>query len=108
MKRPKSEVWAKWRGVLNEQSQSGQSVSRFCFERGLSSGQFFAWKKRIREADETRFVALELAVPEARWSRPALTSRGIEVKLFGGRSLVVEPGFDAEHLRALLTVLEQA
>jgi hypothetical protein len=31
---------------------------------------------------------------------------GIEVRLIGGRSLVVEPGFDAGHLRAMLTVLE--
>ena len=30
----------------------------------------------------------------------------IEVRLMRGRSLVVEPGFDAYHLRALLAVLE--
>jgi hypothetical protein len=30
----------------------------------------------------------------------------IEVRLNKGRSLLVEPGFDASHLRALLTVLE--
>jgi hypothetical protein len=30
----------------------------------------------------------------------------IEVRLRGGRSLVVETGFDARHLRALLSVLE--
>ena len=39
---------------------------------------------------------------------PAPPTRGsaIEVRLKGGRGLVVEPGFDAHHLRALLTVLE--
>ena len=31
---------------------------------------------------------------------------GFEVRLRGGRSLVVEPGFDAVHLRALLAVLD--
>ena len=30
----------------------------------------------------------------------------MEVRLKGGRSLVVEPGFDVHHLRALLTILE--
>jgi hypothetical protein len=30
----------------------------------------------------------------------------IEVRLRGGRSLLVEPGFDAAHLRQLLQVLE--
>jgi hypothetical protein len=32
--------------------------------------------------------------------------RAIEVRLGRGRSLVVEPGFDAHHLRALLSVLD--
>jgi len=39
--------------------------------------------------------------------RPAgARSSAIEIRLKGGRSLVVEPGFDAGHLRALLAVLE--
>jgi hypothetical protein len=33
-------------------------------------------------------------------------ARAIEVKLYRGRSIVVEPGFDADHLRAVLAVLE--
>ena len=33
-------------------------------------------------------------------------AKAIEVRLCGGRSIVVEPGFDADHLRALLSVLE--
>jgi hypothetical protein len=109
MKQSKAEAWVKWRELLAEQSRSGQSIARFCFERGLSSGQFFAWKKRLREADAARFVALELSpVPEAKWPGPLMHSRAIEVRLSGGRSLVVEPGFDAHHLRALLSVLEEA
>jgi hypothetical protein len=36
----------------------------------------------------------------------ATTRSGIEVRLVGGRSLVVESGFDPSHLRALLAVLE--
>jgi hypothetical protein len=107
MKQSRSEVWSKWRGLVGEQNASGQSVAKFCFERGLSSGQFFAWKKRLREAEAARFVALELAsVPEAQWQRPVICSQAIEVRLVRGRSLMVEPGFDAHHLRALLLVLE--
>lgn len=99
-------MWAKWRALVAEQGASGQSVTRFCFERGLSSGQFFAWKKRLREGEATQFVALELTpVVETKWSATA-ASRAIEVRLMGGRSLVVEPGFDVHHLRALLSVLE--
>jgi len=33
-------------------------------------------------------------------------SSAIEVRLIRGRSIVVEPGFDAHHLRELLLVLE--
>ncbi len=107
MRQRKAEAWAKWRGLVAEQRQSGQGVAAFCRERGLRSGQLFAWKKRLREAETAKFVAVAIA-PVAETKRPAPTMHGgaIEVRLAGGRSLVVEPGFDAVHLRALLAVLE--
>jgi hypothetical protein len=108
MSQSKPEAWAKWRGLLAEQAQSGRSIARFCFERGLTSGQFYAWKKKLRTAEMAKFVSLELApVTEARWPAAVTHSRPIEVRLVRGRSLVVEPGFDARHLRALLSVLEE-
>ena len=121
MRQRKAEAWAKWRGLVAEQWQSGQGVATFCRERGLRSGQFFAWKKRLREAETPKFVAVEVG-PVAETKRPAPEPPGtglcpwsgalvmhdgaIEVRLMRGRSLVVEPGFDAHHLRALLAVLE--
>ena len=97
----------KWRALVGEQEQSGQSVAAFCRERGLRSGQFFAWKKRLRDREVAKFVAVSVA-PVADAMKPALgvPSGAIEVRLASGRSLVVEPGFDAHHLRALLLVLE--
>jgi len=107
MRQRKSEAWTKWRGLVAEQSQSGQSVAGFCIERGLRSGQFFAWKKRLRETETAKFVAVEVApVREAIWPTSAMHIGAIEVRLCRGRSIVVEPGFDAHHLRALLSVLE--
>ena len=107
MRQRKTEAWAKWRGLVSEQVASGQSVAVFCRDRGLKSGQFFAWKKRLREAEAPKFVAIQMSPPvEAKWPAPAKLSRAIEVRLKGGRSLVVEPGFDVHHLRALLTILE--
>ena len=104
MKQEKSEAWAKWGRLVAEQGTSGQTVSRFCIDRGLSTGQFYAWKKRLRDGEGANFVALELSpMLEAKW--PSIR-RAIEVKLERGRSLVVEPGFDPHHLRALLSVLE--
>lgn len=51
----------KWRGLVAEQKQSGQSVAAFCRERGLRNRQLFAWKKKLHEAETTRFSNSEPA-----------------------------------------------
>jgi len=57
-------------------------------------GQFFTWKKRLREAEPAKFVAMEVGpVGETKWPAAAMHSRGIEVRLDRGRSLVAEPEF---------------
>jgi hypothetical protein len=94
-------------------------VAVFCREGGLCAPHFFAWKKRLREAAGGEFV--EVQVVPAGWgqagatgepsaasvSRPASEAR-VEVLLRNGRSLWVGPGFDAEHVRALMAVVEGA
>ena len=101
-----TEAWAKWREVISEQQQSGKSVAVFCQERGLRVWQFYEWKKRLRAADTAQSVELEVK-PAAKATRSeAVRSQAIEVWLKGGRSLVIEPGFDAQHLRTLLRALE--
>jgi hypothetical protein len=50
MRRGMTEAWTKWRGLVSEQSESGQSVAAFCEERGLWAWQFYEWKKRLRES----------------------------------------------------------
>ena len=103
-----AESWAKWRSLVSEQQASGQSVSAFCHERGMTSSQLFAWKKRLREAEKAKFVEVQVA-PHKEPHHPGTTrgrGRTIEIRLVRGCSLVVEPGFDADHLRTLLAVLE--
>ncbi|HTF70068.1 MAG TPA: hypothetical protein VK638_46060 [Edaphobacter sp.] len=51
-----SEARAKWRELICEQSQSGQSVSAFCRERDLRVWQFYEWKKRVRDSEPEQFV----------------------------------------------------
>ena len=101
-----TEAEARWRVLLSEQMGSGKSVAAFCRERRVPASQMFSWKKRFREAEAAKFV--EVAVKPAVETTPSTATRGraIELRLKGGRSLVVEPGFDVHHLRALLTVLE--
>ena len=101
-----TEARAKWREVIFEQQQSGKSVAAYCQERGLRAWQFYEWKKRLRESEAAPFVEVEVK-PVAKTTLPdAVHGQAIEVRLKGGRSLVVEAGFDAHHLRALLRVLE--
>ena len=52
-------------------------------------------------------MAVEVApAAETKWPATVVHSGAIEVRLGRGRSLLVEPGFDAHHLRALISVLE--
>jgi hypothetical protein len=92
--------------LLCEQGESGQSVAAFCRDRGLRGSMFYKWKKRVEENDGAQFIEVKVAAcREAVRAVPA-NSRAIEVRLNKGLKLVVEPGFDANHLRALLSVLE--
>jgi hypothetical protein len=101
-----TEAWTKWGGLVSEQSQSGQSVAAFCRERGLQAWHFYEWKKRLRESEAAKFVEVQIAEPAEPLRSKGAERSAIEIRLRAGRSLVVEPGFDASHLRALLSVLE--
>jgi hypothetical protein len=100
---------ARWRVLVSDQTASGKSVAAFCRERGLRDWQFYDWKKRLRRAEATPFLAVQVAPSEA--PEPAVSetaqSAGIELRHRCGWSLIVAPGFDAGHLRRLLSVLEQ-
>ena len=82
----------------------GESVAAFCRERKLRASHFYWWKKRLRENTTASFV--EMKVAECPANVPG-DSR-IEVRLQNGRSLMVGLGFDPEHVRGLLAVVEAA
>jgi hypothetical protein len=84
--------------------RSGKSVAAFCREQKLRASHFYWWKKRLRENTAARFV--EVQVAESPANVPG-DSR-IEVRLQNGRSLLIGRGFDAEHVQALLAVVEAA
>src|SRR5664279_950485 len=106
MRQQKSELWTKWRGLVSEQSQSGQTVAAFCRDRSLRDSLFYDWKKRLREGEAVQFVEVKVK-PSLEQPKPAPKAySAIEIRLNKGRSLLVEPSFDSNHLRALLAVLE--
>ena len=97
-------MWPKWRGLISEQSGSGQTIVAFCRERGLTTSQFYTWRKRLRGSAAEQFLEVQVARPAA---RPIPSKRGaIEIRLAEGRCVLVEPGFDPEHLRAVVAALE--
>jgi len=107
MERYREEDISRWRDVVSEQVSSGKGVATFCRERGLREWQLYEWKKRLRQPNTAAFVAVEVSRAEAP-AQPALYTAqisGIEIRHRRGWSLIVEPGFDAGHLRRLLSVL---
>jgi transposase-like protein len=104
MGKPKLELRSKWSGLISEQSGSGETVEAFCRKRGLPTSQFYTWRKRLRRSAAEQFLVVQIAKPAA---QPASSKRGaIEIRLAEGRSVLVELGFDPDHLRAVVTALE--
>jgi transposase-like protein len=91
---------------VSEQSQSVQTVAAFCRDRGIRDSQFYDWKKRVREGEAAKFVEVKVKASSEQRTPAPERYPAIEIRLSKGRSILVEPGFDASHLRALLTVLE--
>lgn len=99
----KPEAWTRWRGLFSEQQASGQSIAGFCRNRALPVWQFYEWRKRLRAKAEP-FVAVEVVTSEP---AAAVPSAPIEIRLRSGYRLLVGPDFEVNHLRRLLTALEQ-
>ena len=97
-------AWTKWQRLVSEQECCGQNVNAFCRERGLCRPYFFAWKKRLRENTAMKFLEVQVTEP----APSVATDSRVEIRLPNGRSLVVGRGFDVEHVRALLAVVEAA
>jgi hypothetical protein len=101
--RGRKKAWTKWRKLVTRQSKSGESVTAFCRARGLSAPHFFHWKKKLRVAEGNQFVEVKMVASRM---QPEAAGSGMEVRLRNDLRLLVPRGFDAEHLQALLAVLE--
>ncbi len=94
----KADQWREW---IAEQERSGWSARRFCKERGLSEGSFYAWRKRLREQRPVRFALVERGPP-----RPApAPATALELVLTGGERLRIGAGVEAKTLRTVLEAL---
>jgi hypothetical protein len=104
----------RWRLLVEEQRQSGMSISAFCKERSIPPSAFFAWRRKLgitgrvrsnRQRDDKAGFAEVKGVGRSKPLTPPLDA-GIELQLPGGRWLVVRGGFDRDLLIELVRVLE--
>lgn len=46
-----SKLVEEWRDRLSRQQSSGQSIVAFCRKEGITEGQFYGWRSRLRKRD---------------------------------------------------------
>jgi len=88
----------RWREIVWGHADSGLSVAAYCRRARVPQSSFYAWRRRLRGA--TTFAEVR-AAPAAPCNAGVL-----EVRLPGGRCIVVRPGFDRQTLRDLVATLE--
>ena len=97
-----------WRRVFQRQRTSGLSVTAFCAQARIPISSFFWWRRKLRNQGSFAEVTLaaEAGADERAAAEVVAGTSAIEVRLAGGRCILVRPGFDRATLRALLTALE--
>ncbi|MFH1314189.1 MAG: IS66 family insertion sequence element accessory protein TnpB [Candidatus Eisenbacteria bacterium] len=97
-----------WRGVISKAARSGLSIQAFCKAEGVSAGQFYVWRRklkareRVRQTGSPRGATSFALVSDGKES----ASAGIELVLAGGSRLRISKGVDRETLAEVVAVLD--
>lgn len=98
-----------WRQTFRKWQRSGLTIREFCAVQGLAEHNFHAWRRELAWRDQgaggkSREPAAFVPVVV----RPELVGAdsAIEVVLGNGRRVRVGPGFDADTLTLVVTLLE--
>ena len=107
-----SPAWRKWREVIRRQRAGGLSVAAFCRSNDIPASSFFAWRRKLagpppgatsaggRPAGVTPgFV--EAVFPDVRCG-----AGRVQIRLRGGRRLLVGRGFDRVLLAEVVALVE--
>ncbi len=89
---------ARWEEELARWRKSGQPLSVWAREHGLSRDALEYWKRKLQGAQGGTLTLIPVALP-------SVAAAPLEL-LLGTRRLVLPPGFDSESLRRALVVLE--
>ena len=96
--------------VLSLWQHSGQSLSAFGRQFGISVQRLGRWRRRLQDRQLPALYPVELGVAPADAAGLAPATLGgdgeVELVLRGGRRVAVRPGFDAEHLAQVAAVVE--
>lgn len=89
-----------WRRVIAGQEAVGASVRVYCREQGIGEHSFYAWRRRLREADPVRFALVDTSGLGTSDRSPKL-----ELVLATGERLRIGAGVDAATLRTVVEIL---
>lgn len=106
------ELEQRWRGLIEEQAGSGQSVRAFCQAKGIAEPSLYAWRRELALRDRQRSQAsagAELFAPVRVVVEPPARSLGSSIEIALGSAVVRVAGdFDESLLARVLAVLRQA
>ncbi len=102
--------------ILAQAAAPGSSVKLACRAHGVSSGQFYTWRKQFRSGDLTGFVPVSVAAEPPSLPAPAPAQDAlpppsapvpglVEVELPGGIRLRISGEVEAAALRRILSAL---
>ncbi len=111
------ERWQSWRDVIRRQKESGLSVAAFCREQQVPPASFFAWRRKLAEADQNANAAPGRNADAAHEVRAQFvpiaispvppSSANFEIVGPDGYRVVVPTPFDAVSLREILRVVKE-
>lgn len=97
-----------WRGVIERQAGSGDSIAEICAAEGVSTASFYAWRKRLRDVRGERERDIGHQRPQFVPVTVAAALTCVEIALPNGIVLRVPEGTALQTLRDVLAALEPA
>ena len=95
-----------WRNRMSDQSASGLSGLQWCKREGVSSDQFYQWRRKLGVKDTDSAVRDWLAVRVVDPTSAVQSASGRLILRVGAAVIDIEPGFDPVLLRSVVLALE--
>lgn len=104
---PRARVREHWRELIGLQQRSGLGVGEFCRQRSITPASFYRWRSKLSVDAQAQggFVAVRLR-GGAKQERGGRGPNALEVRLRGGRRLLVRDFFRRDLLIELVATLE--